>query len=284
MARMARIKLSGEEAFYLVSSHTVWERQKAFSLEEKKKFISLLFKLSKLYFIKILAYTVMDNHFHLVVRMLPQKRFSDEEVIRRVRTFYGDKIKIFSSQQIQYWRKRLEDLSEFVKALKQRFAQWYNKKHDRKGHLWSDRFHSALLQEGRAVLAAMAYVDLNGVRAGLVRKISDYIWCSYHVRLCADGEKWLAPVEECGEITINSLSDYISFVEDKYKNEKENSERIFLKRVIHLVKGVVVGSETFVRVFLEHIREKSYTRSLRRVEELPIKGLFSINLRLKRIS
>ena len=277
MARMARIKVKGEEAFYLVTSHTVWERQKAFSPEEKQKFILLLLKLSKLYFVRILAYAVLDNHFHIVVKVLPGYLFSDEEIIERVRIFYGDRIKIFSNQQIQYWRSRLEDLSEFIKALKQRFTQWYNRKHKRKGHLWSDRFHSSLLQEGRAVLAAMAYVDMNGVRAGLAQRVRDYIWCSYYARLI--GAEWLAPVEECGESTICSLLDYVDFVETECDREKKNSERIFLGKIVHMSKGIILGSKPFVKDFLDHIRRKSYAKGFRQIEELPLKGLFSIKLR-----
>ncbi len=165
MPRTARVKLKGEVAYYFVASHTVWERQNAFTHYEKQHFLTLLRKLSKLFFVDVLAYVIMDNHFHLLIlliRMVPSINFSDEEVLRRIEFFYGPK-KIVSAYELPYWRRKLEDLSEFVKYLKQLFAQWYNKRHNRKGHLWSQRFHSVLLQKGEAVIAAAIYTELNPI-------------------------------------------------------------------------------------------------------------------------
>jgi len=72
------------------------------------------------------------------------------------------------------------DLSEFCKSLKQRFSQYYNKKYDRSGTLWSQRFKSILVEGSRnALLTMAAYIDLNAVRAGIVGDPKDYRWCGY---------------------------------------------------------------------------------------------------------
>jgi hypothetical protein len=81
------------------------------------------------------------------------------------------------------------DVSEFLKTVKQRFSQWYNRRENRTGTLWEDRFKSVMIEppshaqrdrQGVGALATMAaYIDLNAVRAGIVRDPKDYRWCGY---------------------------------------------------------------------------------------------------------
>ena len=72
------------------------------------------------------------------------------------------------------------DVSAFMKLLKQRFTQWFNRTHRRKGTLWEERFKSVLVEGAGHALATMAaYIDLNPVRAGLVGDPKDYRWCGY---------------------------------------------------------------------------------------------------------
>ncbi|MBM4164600.1 MAG: hypothetical protein FJ222_09215, partial [Lentisphaerae bacterium] len=86
-------------------------------------------------------------------------------------------------------RARMYDVSEFVKTVKQRFSQWYNRREGRAGTLWEDRFKSVMIEppshaqrerQGVGALATMAaYIDLNAVRAGLASDPKDYRWCGY---------------------------------------------------------------------------------------------------------
>ncbi len=75
--------------------------------------------------------------------------------------------------------RRMWDLSEFMKTLKQRFTRWFNRRHRRKGTLWEDRFKSVLVEDGHAARTMAAYIDLNPVRAGMVDDPKDYRWCSF---------------------------------------------------------------------------------------------------------
>jgi hypothetical protein len=75
---------------------------------------------------------------------------------------------------------RMGDVSEFIKTLKQRFTQWFNKRQGRRGTLWEERFKSVLMEGRGHVLATMAaYIDLNAVRAGLVKDPKDFRFCGY---------------------------------------------------------------------------------------------------------
>lgn len=77
------------------------------------------------------------------------------------------------------YTSRMHDLSFFMKGIKQRFTQWFNGHHGRRGTLWEGRFKSVLVESGYATRVMAAYIDLNPIRAGMVDKPEDYKWCSY---------------------------------------------------------------------------------------------------------
>jgi hypothetical protein len=77
------------------------------------------------------------------------------------------------------YTRRMHDLSGFMKSLLERFTKWFNRKHSRSGHLWEDRFKSVIVESGVAARTMAAYIDLNPVRAGMVKDPADYRWSSY---------------------------------------------------------------------------------------------------------
>jgi hypothetical protein len=92
------------------------------------------------------------------------------------------------------------DLSEYMKIVKQCFTQWFNRKHGRRGVLWEERFKSDLVQDGHAARRVASYIDLNPVRAGIVKDPKDYRWSGYGaatggVRAAREG-LWLMMCEE----------------------------------------------------------------------------------------
>jgi hypothetical protein len=125
----------------------------------------------------------MDNHFHLLVRMFPEDHGDTASLRERFKLAHGDKA-LFSTEKISDLRRKWSSLSEFVKEIKQTFSRYYNKKNDRKGYLWGDRFKSVIVQDGRTLVNCLAYIDLNPVRANIVKRPEDYRWSSlgYHVQ------------------------------------------------------------------------------------------------------
>ena len=71
-----------------------------------------------------------------------------------------------------------------MKAIKQDFSVYYNRKHRRKGTLWGERFKSVIVENGETLVNCLAYVELNPIRAGIVKKPEDYRWNSlgYHAQ------------------------------------------------------------------------------------------------------
>ena len=170
---------------------------------EKEAFRLLMWKMARFSGIQILTYAVMGNHFHLLVSVPNQKKFitrfegakGEELLFRHLKLLYSKEylaalqhelkeyrdrgLPELAEEILAKYRKRFCNLSLFVKEIKERFTRWYNKKEGRKGTLWMDRFKSVLVQDGEALETMAAYIDLNPVRAGIVKDPKDYRWCGY---------------------------------------------------------------------------------------------------------
>jgi hypothetical protein len=152
-------------------------------------------QLAAIFAIDVAAYAVMSSHYHIVVR-IDQERVLDwslEEVLERwTRLFSGPLLvtRYLSEERGQMteaeiakveelgasYRSRLQDLSWFMRTLNEHIARKANAEDGVKGRFWEGRFKSQALLDEKALLAAMAYVDLKPVRAGIAEtpEASDY--------------------------------------------------------------------------------------------------------------
>jgi REP element-mobilizing transposase RayT len=182
MPRIPRFIRTDIPSIYHVISRTALP---GFPLEalEKDYLLDLIRTMSRFYFLDVLGFCVMSNHFHLVVRMYPMDHLSDDEMRDRLETWFPEG-REFDDKTIGRYRKRWASLSKYVKDIKQGFTRFYNKRHGRKGYFWGDRFKSLIVQNGRSLINLLAYVDLNPVRAGIVKRPEAYRWCSlgYHIQ------------------------------------------------------------------------------------------------------
>ena len=147
--------------------------------------------------VEILTYAIMSNHFHVLVKVPVKTTVPDSELLRRYRLLHPKPTKYqtlrmevieallkSNDPEGEAWRKRQQaligDVSAFMKLVKQRFATWFNKTHNRYGALFAERFKSVLVEPSNNALQTMAlYIDLNPVRAGLVQDPKDYRFCGY---------------------------------------------------------------------------------------------------------
>jgi len=90
------------------------------------------------------------------------------------------------------YTRRMHDLSIFMQCFKMRFTQWYNHEYSRTGTMWEGRFKSVLVEDGYAARVMSAYIDLNPVRAGMVKRPEDYRWCSYGEAMKPKADRWRA--------------------------------------------------------------------------------------------
>jgi len=182
MPRTPRLINNGEATVYHVMSRTALD---GFPLGDVEKdfLLDLLRRYSKLYLAEILGFCLMGNHFHILMKMFPEHKFTNEDIKKRYAAFYGDK-RLLADGQIPVLREKLSNLSEFVREIKVGFARYYNKRHRRRGYFWGDRFKSVIVENGETLINCLAYIDLNPLRAGLVERPEKYRWNSigYHIQ------------------------------------------------------------------------------------------------------
>ncbi|MGD9210087.1 MAG: hypothetical protein PVI90_04895 [Desulfobacteraceae bacterium] len=304
MPRIARLLRTGEQTVYHVMSRTALD---GFPLGpvEKEHLVNLIKQLSRLYFVEIIGYCVMGNHFHLLVKMLPESDFTDDEIKQRFGTYFGEK-RFLSDEQIPFFREKYASLSEFIKEIKMGFSRFYNRRHNRRGFFWGDRFKSVIVEKGETLINCLAYIDLNSVRAKIVKKPEDYRWSSigYHVQT-GNKKNFLSldfGLKEFGELDENErFRRYRRFVYetgaiDSGKGARINAKTVaeerkrefklsrvdrFKQRTRFFTDSGIIGSKEFVRenfLRFKHLFQSKTDRSPTRVKGLS--GMYS----LKRLS
>ena len=156
--------------------------------------------LTETFAIDLCAYALMSNHYHLVVRMAPErvKSWTAREIVERwVGLFSGpDLVQRYLKHEslahperatldarIGQWASRLSDLSWFMRCLNAPIARQANSEDGCTGRFWEGRFKSQALLDDTALLTAMAYVDLNPIRAGITDTPLDSEFTSIRQRL-----------------------------------------------------------------------------------------------------
>jgi REP element-mobilizing transposase RayT len=155
----------------------------------KRWVIRRLEQLCAVFAIEVCAYAVMSDHYHLVlyVDRACARGWTQHEVIERwTRLFRSPPLierwrkgealeaeRTVAEAIIEQWRDRLHDISWFMRCLNEHLARLANREDERTGRFWEGRFRSQALLDEAGLLTAMAYVDLNPVRAGIAKTPED---------------------------------------------------------------------------------------------------------------
>ncbi len=167
--------------------------------------------------VEVCTFSILDNHFHIIVRVSPSviDQLDDVEIARRwLRVYPGywvldenwhepttAEIEALAkdSEEILKLRRRLKSVSQFMSAFSEYMARRANKEDDVTGRFWGGRFRSRELADEAAVLSCAAYVDLNELRAGIARTLEECQHSSIAKRIEEQqgGEpcEWLVPIE-----------------------------------------------------------------------------------------
>jgi len=148
--------------------------------------VEWLMRLAGIFSIDVAAYAVMSNHYHIVMRVDVERaqNWSVEEVLERWTQLFTGPLLVQRylsparegmgeaeirrvEQFAEEYRERLTNISWFIRILNENIARQANKEDQVKGHFWEGRFKSQALLDETALLSAMAYVDLNPIRAGM---------------------------------------------------------------------------------------------------------------------
>jgi REP element-mobilizing transposase RayT len=157
--------------------------------------------LSTMFAVDVCAYAVMSNHYHLVLHVDQRraKAWTTDEIIERWTKIFSRPLLVERLQQglgttaeseaamviVELWRKRLCDVSWYMRCLNEHLARRANAEDECTGRFWEGRFKSQALLDDAGLLTAMAYVDLNPIRAGVADSPEESEFASIYARLQA---------------------------------------------------------------------------------------------------
>ncbi|HRP04716.1 MAG TPA: transposase [Opitutaceae bacterium] len=307
--RQPRIKISGEEeeAVYHCMTRTV-NGERIIDDVGREVLRKQLWQISDYCGVQVITYALLSNHFHVLVRVPQKQPLSDEELLRRYNVLYPKptrfqttRLEVIRAQLAENgpdaiaWRKRqnalMGDVSQFMKLLKQRFAIWFNKTHQRYGTLWAERFKSVLVEpHGRVLEALAAYIDLNCVRAGLASDPKDYRFCGYseaiagHVSarnglmLVFGARDWNEAQSAYRQVLFGTGADGNelkgSIAIEEFRRVIDEGGKLPLStvlrcRVRYFSDGAVLGSKAFVGTQLAGYRKSMQRRTRSSPKPLP---------------
>lgn len=185
-------------------------RQKIFFCEDDYKyFLSLIEEARSKYSCRLYSYVLMPNHIHFLLES----------------------------------SKNPENLAKYIKLIAQKYTQHINKVHKRTGTLWEGRYKSSLVSRDNYLLACSRYIEMNPIRAHMVKYGEGYIWSSYRYKV--------------GKEVNSSLIDLDPLYMELGNNDKErqrNYQKLFkesipieewdlIRKAVN--KGGVFGSSRF---------------------------------------
>ena len=186
--------------------------------EDRKAYLTFFKALAQKYRVHILGYCLMTNHVHLIV--VPDKAAA---------------------------------LAKAIGGTHFRYTQYFNRKCNRSGHLWQNRFYSVVLEDNH-LITAMRYIERNPVRTKEVRKAEDYPWSSPKVHINGTDPEALVDMDLWKQLIDSSNWRQV------LRSPEEEAEFEGLRK--HTMTGRPYGAEGFLK--------KLERRLERRVRALPV--------------
>ncbi len=216
MARLPRLTIPGYPHHIIQRGNN---RQAIFLQEADYRFmLDLLAEQGKKFQVEIHAYVLMGNHFHLLAT--PQTQ---------------------------------DGLPLMMQAVGRSYVRYFNRQHQRSGTLWEGRYRSTIVQSERYLLACMAYIDLNPVRAGMVAQAGDYPWSSARHHLGRTHDALLVPHAlywQLGNTPFAREAAYGALLQAGLSAQQEEG----LRSSVH--SGWALGEGEFIAALQEHTNRR----------------------------
>lgn len=207
--------------------------------EDKEKFLRTLKHNKTVSNFELYGYSVMDNHFHALIK------------------------------------ENMESISLSIQRISSSYVNWYNKRHERCGHLFQERFRSQPVERDLSLLTVLRYIHQNPVKAGIVRNVSDYPWSSYHEYISkatiVDTDSVLSILSPDKQKAVQMFIEYTNELNDDecldyFPQQKTDSE----------VRAILLQHQVSdVNQFLQLNKQKRYEiiRFLKSVEGVTVRQL-----------
>ena len=238
---------------------------------------SLLFELAAAFAIDVAAFAVMSNHLHVVLRIDIEiaNRWTDREVLEQWhKLFNGDDLTrkftkgelvephevIKLKHAIAIYRSRLCDISWFMRCLNEPIARQANQEDGCSGRFWEGRFKSQALLDEAAVLACMAYVDLNPIRAkmAVTPEGSGHTSVQLRIQAALKGEQPKKLLPFIGNERDNqpngiafSLTDYLELLDDTGRLIRDDKRGAINENRVNVLTRLNIPHENWVKLISE---------------------------------
>ncbi len=218
MARKPRIEFPG--ALYHVIARGNHRNQIFLTPNDYEKYLTLVERYKERYDFRLYAYALLSSHLHLLMETADIP------------------------------------LSKIMQGMQQTYTQFFNWKYDKVGHLFQGRYKAVLCQKDTYLLELVRYIQLNPIRAGLVKSITHYPWTSYSSYLKNKKDKLIdadVVLAQFGHDKITARRHYQQFIRAGImKNHGEFIDEVVDQRIL--------GDQNFVEKALQQEDEVSHDK------------------------
>ncbi|NLY44336.1 MAG: transposase [Clostridiaceae bacterium] len=197
--------------------------------KDKARFIDIVYRAKGSNGFCLYAYCIMDNHVHLAIK---EQNDSISQIMKRIGTTY---------------------------------AIYFNKKYNRVGHVFQDRYRSETIENERQLLAVIRYIHNNPVKAGICKKIQEYKWSSYpfyvqgikEQKKLLEYEEILSYFSEDKDIAINLFKEFSNQESnDVFMDLKEDKDMLDEKETLEYINNYLIKEN----IPLEYLKQREYRR------------------------
>ena len=185
---------------------------------DKEKFLSILADVCKEYKFNIHSFCLMSNHYHLLVENIK------------------------------------ENLSDGMRQINSRYATYFNKRHNRVGHLWQDRFKSWFVLNEKYLFTLFKYIESNPVKAKMSSKIGEYKYCATYSILRDGVPRYLNNSFVLRDYLLADLLDLLNIPLNK--QEKENISKLHKTKYKNLEGEIVPIKKIDLSMFFRDVNNK----------------------------
>lgn len=200
---------------------------------DRKRYLAWLHQAKKRYGLKVLNYMVTSNHIHLLV--------------------------------LNWTKNPYQVIPRSIQLIAGRTAQDYNRRKNRKGAYWEDRYHATVIDIDEHLEQCMTYIDMNMVRAGVIHHPHQWIYCGYFELLQDKKRYTIIDTSSLLQIfSLKNLDDLIDYRRQAIENAI--SKNRYLIRDAKWTESVAVGRKPFLEKIKKESMFKSRGRKIEKVE------------------
>jgi putative transposase len=199
--------------------------------KDRHRWLTWLYEAKKRYNLTILNYTVTSNHIHLIVQDA----------------------------------NGLNVIPRSIQLVAGRTAQEFNNRKKRKGAFWEDRYHATAIETGDHLLRCLVYVDLNMVRAGVVRHPAQWLHGGYNEIQQPRRKNILIDYDKLGRLSGFDSFDHFQTAHQRWvQSAVDNGQK---KRESCWTNSIAIGRRSFVEDIKKQMRSLAVGRRIRKGKE-----------------